>query len=860
MTRRKMIRRKMIRRKTIRGKMFPLLALVAALGALGLVRTPVSAQQEQPAPGRGQSVADTLESIQKARVVTRVLFTVAHPDDEASTLLTYLPHALGTDTTLLTLNRGEGGQNAIGPEQGAQLGILRSSELSAAMNVEGAHLYFTRVVDFGFSKTLEETREKWNGLELEDMVRVIRMLRPQIVVNGWGGQKTGHGNHQDSGYQTPVAVEAAADPAKYPEQIAEGLKPWRASMILNPVRATAQDEKVDYTGSWIVPADEISPIWGMSYRDIALEGYLHHRSQGVTPFLNSPFLRRPYGLKRATGGAPSPSDFAQPISTLARLIPVPADEALTVTDRSLDAARMAAEKLDWPGAVRSIAAAGKQIASLEEQVRSSKDPRAADALWELSEVRQRINHALADAAAVKIVCNSDRSELVTGENFTVRAEVAHRPDLPATFSKPVLQMPAGWNISKQEEKDGSTNFTVAVPADAKNPHSAGDFIYPFPPAFVLAASHVSVDGYAFDFSVPVQNLHSTSVTVLEYPLRIVPPVELTPEPEQYDVVASRQPQQFDVFARVHSFAQTPSKVSVGVEVPSGWKAPQPVEIEFSGAGDRLVHLAVMPPANIPVGNYELKTYAKRGDARYEMSIEPLPSLPSYLWSAPAEVPVHVFSIVVPEHLRVGYISADNDAAIPDSLRRLGVDVEMVDANALAFGDLSRFDAIVIGMRAYELRSDVVASNSRLLDYAAGGGTLVVLDQRPAVWDPLKPAPFPATMGPGPRVTDENAAVNFTDPASPLLNFPNKIESHDFDNWIQERGLYFLEKWDAQYHTVLSMRDPGEKDLLGSLVWAHTGKGMYIYTGLSFSRQLPEGNGGAFRLFINLLSQSRNKAK
>jgi LmbE family N-acetylglucosaminyl deacetylase len=204
-----------------RQQKFGLLWLLAVLCASTLVLTRVAAQQEAPAPGRGQSVADTLESIQKARVVTRVLFTVAHPDDEASTLLTYLPHALGTDTTLLTLNRGEGGQNAIGPEQGAQLGILRSSELSAAMNVEGPHLYFTRVVDFGFSKTLQETLEKWNGVELEDMVRVIRMLRPQIVVNGWGGQKTGHGNHQDSGYQTPKAVEAAADPTKYPDQIAE---------------------------------------------------------------------------------------------------------------------------------------------------------------------------------------------------------------------------------------------------------------------------------------------------------------------------------------------------------------------------------------------------------------------------------------------------------------------------------------------------------------------------------------------------------------------------------------------------------------------------------------------------------------
>src|SRR5579864_1175782 len=346
-----------------RRQKFGLPSLLAALCALTFILTRVAAQQEAPAPGRGQSVADTLESIQKARVVTRVLFTVAHPDDEASTLLTYLPHALGTDTTLLTLNRGEGGQNAIGPEQGAQLGILRSSELSAAMNVEGPRLYFTRVVDFGFSKTLEETLEKWQGLELEDMVRVIRTVRPQIVVNGWGGQKTGHGNHQDSGYQTPRAVEAAADPSKYPDQIAEGLKPWRVEMILDPVRPRTPDpnEKVDYTGSWVVPADEISPIWGRSYRDIALEGLLHHRSQGVTPFFDAPFFRRPYGLKRTTGSAPSPSDFAQPLASLARVIPFPAEKTLAAADHALDDARVAAEKLDWAAAVRSIAAAGKQI-------------------------------------------------------------------------------------------------------------------------------------------------------------------------------------------------------------------------------------------------------------------------------------------------------------------------------------------------------------------------------------------------------------------------------------------------------------------------------------------------------------------
>ena len=840
------------------------LALLSLLAALAMAASPaarrLAAQQANDAPGRGQSVADTLEAIHKARVVTRVVFIVAHPDDEASTLLTYLPHALGTDTTLLTLNRGEGGQNAIGPEQGAQLGILRSSELSAAMNVEGPRLYFTRVVDFGFSKTLDETIEKWQGAELEDMVRVIRTVRPQIVINGWGGQKTGHGNHQDSGYQTPRAVEAAADPTKYPDQIAEGLKPWRAQMVLDPVRPMGPgQEKVDYTGSWVVPADDISPIWGRSYRDISMEGYLHHRSQGVTPFLNSPFVRRPYGLKRATGGAPSPSDFEQPIASLANLIPVASSEPLAAADRALDQARMAAEKLDWPGAVRSIAEAGKQIASIEDQVKKSQDARAANAIWELGQVHARIDHALSDAAAIKIVSNSDRSELVAGEGFHVRAEVIHRNGAPATFSKPELTLPSGWSITKQEEKDGSTNFSVAIPPGAVTPHTPGDFVYPFPPAMVTARTRVEVDGYSFDFTAPVESLHATTVSVLSYPLRLVPPVELTPEPGQYVVVDSRPQKQFEIFARVHSFAESPSKVTVGVDVPAGWKAPSPETVDFSGAGDRLVHLTVMPPAKIAEGNYELKTYAKRGAETFETSLEPLPSLPTYLWSAPAKVPVHAFAIAVPDHLHVGYIAADNDA-IPESLRRLGVDVQMLDSNALAFGNLSQYDAVVLGLRAYELRADVVASNSRLLEYAAGGGTLIVQDQRPPIWDGLKPAPYPATMGPGPRITDENAAVTFTDPASPLLNFPNKITAHDFDNWVQERGLYFLEKWDEKYHTVLSMHDPGEKDLLGSLLWVHTGKGTYIYTGLSFSRQLPEGNAGAFRLFVNLLSQSRDKER
>ncbi|MGH9680683.1 MAG: hypothetical protein ACRD4Y_12095, partial [Candidatus Acidiferrales bacterium] len=419
---------------------------------------------------------------------------------------------------------------------------------------------------------------------------------------------------------------------------AEGLKPWRVTMILNPVRPRGpNDTKVDYTGSWVVPADDISPIWGRSYRDISTEGYLHHRSQGVTPFLNSPFVRRPYGLKRATGGAANPADFARPLTSLASVIPVPSEESLAAADHALEGASSFAGKLDWPAAVRSIAEAGKQIVSLEDQLKKSPDARSADALWELEQVRGRINHALADAAAIKIVSNSDRSELVAGEDFHVRAELAYRKDLSAAFSKVELTLPAGWTITKQEEKGVSVNFSAAVPAGAVTPHTPGDFLLPFPPPLVLARTHVDVDGYSFDFTAPVESRRATTVRILDYPLVLVPPVALTPEPKQYVVVTGRQPKQFDIFARVHSFAEKPSMVAVGVDVPSGWKAPSPQEVEFSGAGDRLVHLIVTPPEKIAEGNYELKTYAKRGDETYETSLEPLPSLPTYRWSAPASV-------------------------------------------------------------------------------------------------------------------------------------------------------------------------------------------------------------------------------
>jgi len=266
------------------------------------------------APLRSQSLPETVEAIDKARVTTRILFTTAHPDDEASGLLSYLSHGLDADVALFTITRGQGGQNAIGPEQGERLGMLRTSELLAASQHNGVTQFFSRAPDFGFSKSAEQTMKIWGQVPLEDMVRVIRTFRPNVVINGWGGVHSGHGQHQASGILTPEAVKQAADPAAFPDQIKEGLRPWSVALLVDLRRAESKN-------GFRVPSEQISALWGKSYADFGRESLVYHRSQGVTMFLSSPFLRASLYLAIENPDPDtqtlSPADMAKSLTRLA---------------------------------------------------------------------------------------------------------------------------------------------------------------------------------------------------------------------------------------------------------------------------------------------------------------------------------------------------------------------------------------------------------------------------------------------------------------------------------------------------------------------------------------------------------------
>jgi len=823
-----------------------------------------SRAQFPPAPGTGPGLPETIEAIDAARVTTRILYITAHPDDESAATLTYLARGLHADVALLSITRGEGGQNALGPEQAPQLGLIRTQELLAATRGYGVKLYFTRAADFGFSKTPEETEKVWGQPVMEDMVRVIREFRPNIVINNWGGVHGGHGHHQVSGIWTPEAVKHAADP-KY----LMVLKPWnfpawdnngQGVQILDMVRGSS-----DNPNAYILPLDDVSPLYGKTWREIGLDAFVNHRTQGIAGFLNSPFLRRPIGLIPEDGSKLDPASLSEP---LPRLLGEEDGKVckehrewcvqLKQADEELDQARSEVLKLDFAKATGLVLHAQQDIAKiLPSDAISSYGAPGRETSTLLYTQLGRVLGALEKTSGFTFEAEAERGELVLHDPLKVTVAFRCRIGVECPFQGPATV----WGSTKEfssSESDAEHSLQFAVTLDSPPTQSGPDeWLRPDPPAILIASLTQHIDPqHSQPITIPVVHTYASSTNVSRVAVRLAPAYALSVDPSQSVEVLRESHKTFDIFVHVHSYSIKTAKVSVGLDTPDGFTASAPVEVSFDGIGDQYAKLTVTPPAQLAAGNYTITAYAKRGDEKFSTSLEPLPTMPTILWGEPAQTVVHAFDINVPANLRVGYISAEGEM-IPEALQRLGIGVEMLDANALNFGDLSKYSAIVVGVRAYELRPELASANKRLLEYVSNGGTLVVQYNRDFIWNKFLPAPYPATIGnPTPRTTDENAEVKFLKPEDRLLNWPNKITSADFQNWIQERGLYYWSEFDSKYTPLLAMHDPGERDLNGGLVYTPYGKGVYIYTGLAFFRQLPEGVPGAYRLFVNLLSASQ----
>jgi LmbE family N-acetylglucosaminyl deacetylase len=850
-----------------------------AIGAVASITATLLAQSRPGFP-----LADSVEAINQARVATRILYITAHPDDEDAGLLAYLARGVDADVALLTITRGQGGQNAVGPEQDGELGVVRTTELLAAGSHYGVHQYFTRAVDTGFSKSPKWTMAIWGDkLPMEDMVRVIRTYRPDVVINGWGGVKNGHGQHQASGLLTPTAVAEAADPSKFADQISEGLPAWKTSLELRPAGFAFGPPGNSGRGgrgngaanaparpSVHIPTDEISPLWGISYVEMGAEGHGQQPSQGTPQLFGGGFGRRQSNLITETpegepGGVFDPKLLDEPITALAdryasfksTMAPV-----LASINEDLGAAAKQELALDRTGAAHSLADAGKQIASLTERVTRQSGDDKSQALFDLDHVHEKIDHALAEVVSPSIALNADRHELVAGESFSVTASFPDKPavEVSAPLESASLDVPKGWTVTPAPRQNGPYRFNVAIPADAVAPPvMPAEAILPFPPPLVRFVLPVTLDNYTFNVVRTVDYSETKTVRIETFPIEIVPAVTLTVEPPEIMVPEKHSSAPIKLLARVRYHGDQAAKVSIGLDAPKGWTVQPIAPLDFSEPGDQMVRYTITPPARLGAGAYALHPYAKLGDQTFRTSLEPIPTLPTRDWSEPNDATVHVLNLNVPAGLRIGYVAAENDP-LPEVLRQTGIQVDVLDEVALAFGDLSHYDAIVVGIRAYELRPDVARENPRLLDYVKNGGTLVVQYEREPFWGRANPAPYKAEMDGRKsntlaRTTDPNSPVQFLAPQNPLLNTPNKITLQDFTGWVQERGTYYWDSWDSHYTPILAVQDPDEPPVKGALMYARYGKGVYIYTGLVFFRELPAGVPGAYRLFVNLISQT-----
>ncbi|HEY6466626.1 MAG TPA: PIG-L family deacetylase [Candidatus Acidoferrales bacterium] len=851
----------------------------------------------------GFPLADSVEATNQARVVTRILYITAHPDDEDSGLLAYLARGIDADVALLTITRGQGGQNAVGPEQDGQLGVVRTTELLEAGKHYGVHQYFTRAVDTGFSKSPKWTMAIWGDtLPMEDMVRVIRTYRPDVVINGWGGVKNGHGQHQASGILTPTAVAEASDPAKFADQISEGLPVWKTSLELRPANfnfgpapgrggrgGRGEGAPATPPPSVRIPTDEISPLWGISYVEMGAEGHGQQPSQGTPQLFGGGFGRRQSSLVTETpqgepGGVFDPKLLDESITSLADRYPSFKSilaPALSATDQQLATASTQELSLDRNAAAHSLAEAGKQIAALTDEVSQRNGPQNSEdksqLLFDLAHVREKIDKALTMVVSPSIALNADRHELVAGETFSVTASFPDKPavDVQAPIDGANLEVPSGWTVAEgvapapqngrgRGGAAGGQNpprrFSVTIPANATIPPvTPAEAILPFPPSLVRFVLPVTLDNYSFKISREVEYSETKTVRIETYPLEMVPAVTLTVEPPEIMVSAKHASAPIKLFARVRYHGDQPAKVSIGLDQPKGWAVQSIAPLDFTAAGDQLVQYVITPPAGVKPGAYPLNPYGKLGDETFRTSLEAIPTLPTRDWSEPNDATVHVLNLNIPAGLHIGYVAADNDP-LPEVLRQTGIQVDLLDEVALSFGDLSHYDAIVIGIRAYELRPDVARANARLLDYVKNGGSLVVQYEREPAWGRIKPTPYPATMDPAKantlaRTTDPASEVGFLAPENPLLNTPNKITQEDFKDWVQERGTYYWDTWDPRYTAILALQDPDEPPVNGALMYARYGKGVYIYAGLVFFRELPAGVPGAYRLFVNLISQT-----
>jgi len=868
--------------------------------AFGCV-TPAILSAQQIVPPSTGGIAAIDRALSHAATNKRLLIIAAHPDDESNELLTLLSRGLGVDAAYLSLSRGEGGQNLIGTELGEGLGLVRSGELLAARAVDGAHQYFTRDYDFGFSKSLAETDQFWpRDTSLADAARIVRRFRPQVIVAVFSGTaRDGHGQHQQSGVVARRIFEMFRDSAWGPRRL------YRSAFF-----DTAATTHRMASGS-------LEPVEGRSFVQLAVQSRSQHRSQDMG------------GIQRLGPGLVR----LQLIATADGPIPVgvrPADDGL------------------FGGIDTTLPANLQRYRALVDSARAMLGPRSlgrvqvllAAALAELrrngsAAFRARkepmVEEALAAAAGIVVDPAADDGFVVAGQPLQVALSIWSAAGAAVRVGSVVMETPPGWTVGPGRLPQAGQGGGGAISAVSDAPgFEVRRFALTPPPDAAITEPYFlqrprlgaqydwstapdSLRGEAFDppplmarvtFDVGGINLTLRREVTWRYadqargeirrPVFVVPAIGVSVSPEVLVWPVQPAAARTLTVELAHNVRGTTSG-EVRLELPGDW--PEVASQRFTIQGEetrRTFTFTVSAPAGLAPGSYEIHAVATANGARFDRGtvLVDYPHIRPVQYVTSATVRVAAAALALPELRHVGYVRGASDL-VPEALATIGVPVTVLTPLDLERADLSQYDVIVVGSRAYETEPALVANNTRLLDYARAGGRVIVQYQQ---YQFVRGnfAPFPLTIDqPHDRVTDEGAPVRILDPANPMFTTPNAIGPRDWDGWIQERGLYFAHTWDPAYRPLLSMGDPPlsaaasannamelaardslqrggsfpaldaarrgavtasgpRDDLQGGLLVAHLGRGLYVYTGLSFFRELPAGVPGAYRLFANLL--------
>ncbi len=818
------------------------------LAAILLLSSAVRAQTAPPSdPGT------ILQEFKKLDVLGSVLYVAAHPDDENTRLLAYLALEKHYRTGYLALTRGDGGQNLIGNEQSELLGLIRTQELLAARRMDGAEQFFSRANDFGFSKGPEETLKIWDHEKvLGDAVWVIRKFRPDIIIcrfttTGEGG----HGHHTSSAIIAQEAFGAAADPKRFPEQL-KYTQVWQAKRLL--VNG-ANFGGANTEGPFRMSTGAYNTALGKGYGEVSADSRSNHKTQGFGSAKQRGDAQETF--RTILGDAPKTDLMDGVNTTWAR---VKGGEGISAEIAAIK------KNLDIDHPEKSIPV----LLALLTKVEAVNDP-----YWK-EQKSKGLKDLIAACAGLWFEAYAPQATYAVGDSIAVTAQLYTPYELPIstmrintgglasniTVNRDGFIIPPGKLLVKQlTEKEVKIPLTKTTqPYWLESPHPIGIYTIndetkagnPENPDAPNVKFTFIIDGKELSYSRKLMYKYVDPAKGEIYqPVVVAPPVAANIINADY-VFNTQQPQTVQI--KMQAF--TKASGSISLKPIAGWKiSPEKIDFTDKAKGDEWVASFTVTPADSKPKSSTLQAVVKVGGKDWSLGIQRIlyDHVPAITLFPAAETRLINLDLKTAGK-KIGYIAGAGDL-VAEALMQVGYEVHQLTESDIMNADLSVYDAIVTGVRAYNVNKRLAVMQPRLMDYVNKGGNLVVQYNNPngLATPNIGPYPFrPVNQ----RVTDENAAITFLDPTNPVLNYPNKITQADFEGWIQERGLYFVSNIDPQYKSILQMNDPGEQPNPGSLIVGDYGKGRFVYTSLVFFRELPAGVPGAYKLFVNLLSKPK----